>query len=317
MISLPWLSTIILFFFQLHYTAGQSLNMSSDALARSVQTTGYLTVPGASLYYETYGTGPLLLFISGANGDADIWRPLAQTLSSATPYTVAIYDRRGFSRSYLSSTAAQNYTDRLSVDVNDVKRLTDHLSPKEPATVLGTSSGAIVALQFLLTHPDNLKTLIAHEPPALSILPDADALQAAQRAVYATYRAVGVPASMLQFAYLQDPTFTPTPGGNAGFVIDTRRSPFSSGNLQYWFEREFLQYPLQEFDVEEFKHFKEKLVLANGNKTNVRGSQYRANLVIGEQVGLEVRYLAGEHVGYSGDTTGEFAKDLMGVLEGR
>lgn len=313
MAILSWLCLSFLLSFQVF---SQSLNLSSEALARSKQTTGYLIAPGASLYYETYGSGPLLVFISGANGDADLWRPIAQTISSTSNYTVAIYDRRGFSRSYLSSTAAQNYTHRLHVDVNDTRLIIDHLSPNTPASVLGTSSGAIVALQLLLTYPASLKTLIAHEPPALTLLPDSAALIVAQNAVYATYRAAGVPPAMLQFAYLQDPTFTPTPSGAAGFNIDMRSSAFSSGNLQYWFEREFLQYPLQDFDVDEFARggVREKLVLANGKATNVQGSQYRANLVLGEKVGLDVRVLAGEHVGYSGATMGEFADDLLGVL---
>jgi len=315
MAILSWLSVSLLFSSVL--AQAPSLNLSPAALARSKQTTGYLTAPGASLYYETYGSGPLLLFISGANGDADIWRPIAQTISSSANYTVAIYDRRGFSRSYLSSTAAQNYTHRLGVDVNDTQLLLNHLSPLEPATVLGTSSGAIVALKLLLTYPKSLKTLIAHEPPALTLLPDATALIAAQQSVYNTYRLAGVPPAILQFAYLQDPSFTPTPGGNAGFTIDTRTSPFIAGNLMYWFEREFMQYPTQKFDAASFLGVNGKLVLANGKGTNVEGSQYRANVVLGEKLGLEVELLAGEHVGYSGDTMGEFATDLLKVLAGR
>lgn len=52
----------------------------------------YLEVPGASLYYETVGNGPLLLTISGANGDAEVWRPLADCLKDN--FTVVIYDRQ-------------------------------------------------------------------------------------------------------------------------------------------------------------------------------------------------------------------------------
>lgn len=106
-------------YFLLPLASSQVMNLSTEAIARSRQTTGYLAIPGASLYYETYGLGPLFLFISGANGDANTWRPIAQAISASSNYTVAIYDRRGFSRSYLSSTAAQDYQNRLRVDVND------------------------------------------------------------------------------------------------------------------------------------------------------------------------------------------------------
>ena len=54
-------------------------------------------VPGAQLYYETRGSGPLMLMIPGANGDADAFGMVADRL--AARHTVVTYDRRGFSRS--------------------------------------------------------------------------------------------------------------------------------------------------------------------------------------------------------------------------
>ncbi|KAH7061976.1 Alpha/Beta hydrolase protein [Paraphoma chrysanthemicola] len=303
--------------FQVPFMTCQALPNHNVSATPPKEQTGYLTVPAASIYYETYGSGPLLLFISGANGDADIWRPLARTLSSTTNHTIVIYDRRGFSRSYLSSTLPQNYTNRLAVDVNDTRLLIQHLSPAQPVTVLGTSSGAIVALQLLLTFPDTLKTLIAHEPPALTLLPDNATLIAAQKAVYATYRITGIPLAMVQFALLQDMSFTASPTGNPGFTLDGRTSPHVTGNLAYWFEREFLQYPLHEFTAEMFKDVKGKLVLANGKATNPAGSQYRANAVLAKELGLDVDMVAGDHVGYAGSAVGDFARDLLGVLERR
>ncbi|WP_328747253.1 alpha/beta hydrolase [Streptomyces sp. NBC_00285] len=52
-----------------------------------------LEVPGARLYYETRGRGPLMLMIPGANGDADAFGMVAEHL--AAHYTVVVYDRRG------------------------------------------------------------------------------------------------------------------------------------------------------------------------------------------------------------------------------
>ncbi|MEU7859349.1 alpha/beta fold hydrolase [Nonomuraea sp. NPDC049141] len=54
-------------------------------------------VPGAGLYYETYGNGPLLIMIPGASGTADSFRMVAEHL--AAHHTTLIYNRRGFSRS--------------------------------------------------------------------------------------------------------------------------------------------------------------------------------------------------------------------------
>jgi pimeloyl-ACP methyl ester carboxylesterase len=56
-----------------------------------------LEVPGAILHYETQGSGPVLVLVPGANGEAGIFKPLADALQDA--FTVVRYDRRGFSDS--------------------------------------------------------------------------------------------------------------------------------------------------------------------------------------------------------------------------
>jgi hypothetical protein len=58
-----------------------------------------LKVPGAQLYYEVSGDGPLLILIPGAAGTGEVFRPLTGPL--AERYQVVTYDRRGFSRSEL------------------------------------------------------------------------------------------------------------------------------------------------------------------------------------------------------------------------
>ena len=56
-----------------------------------------LKVPGATIYYETRGAGPLLLIIPGGPQDAGVFVDLATHL--ADRYTVVAYDPRGNSRS--------------------------------------------------------------------------------------------------------------------------------------------------------------------------------------------------------------------------
>ena len=83
-----------------------------------------LDVPGAVLHYETQGSGPVLVLVPGANGEAGIFKPLADALQDA--FTVVRYDRRGFSDSRL--TAAQEEGDRrLAADGDDVASLLTHL----------------------------------------------------------------------------------------------------------------------------------------------------------------------------------------------
>jgi dienelactone hydrolase len=125
-----------------------------------------LEMPGARLYYETHGSGPLLVMIPGAGGAADVFRMVTEHL--AAHYTVVIYDRRGFSRSRLDG--PQDYDRRLETDADDVRRLVDHLGDG-PAIVFGASSGAIVALALLTHHPSVVRTLVPfratrHEIPA-------------------------------------------------------------------------------------------------------------------------------------------------------
>ncbi|KAF2788557.1 acetyltransferase/esterase, partial [Melanomma pulvis-pyrius CBS 109.77] len=266
-----------------------------------------LPVPGASLYYETYGTGPLLLFISGGNGNADIWRPIASVLQAN--FTVAIYDRRGYSRSYLSATQPQDYANRLAVDVEDARLLIDHLS-KGPATVLGTSSGAIVALELLLRHPTHLRTLIPHEPPAIMILPDKDNLTAVQHNIYDTYRKSGIPPAMIKFAAAYKALDTLGPFLSS---MDAKNGPFVNGNTLIWLERELLPYPLHDFNLTAMGQHKELLLLANGEGSDPTALQRRANDKLAETFGLEVVLFPGAHTGYQTDPLA-FATTLVTAL---
>ena len=83
-------------------------------------------VPGAQLYYEVTGSGPLLILIPGARGEGEIFRQVARKLASQ--YQVVTYDRRGFSRSQLDG--SQDYAHRLDTDADDVRRLIEHLDRK-------------------------------------------------------------------------------------------------------------------------------------------------------------------------------------------
>jgi pimeloyl-ACP methyl ester carboxylesterase len=101
-----------------------------------------LPVPGADLYYDTVGGGPLLVMMSGASGTAESFRRAADQL--ARSYTVAIYDRRGFSRSRLDG--PQDFEHRLDNDADDLRQLAEHLSD-EPVTIVGVSTGATPGTQ--------------------------------------------------------------------------------------------------------------------------------------------------------------------------
>ncbi|MBO1627457.1 alpha/beta fold hydrolase [Bacillus arachidis] len=130
----------------------------------TVVKNGTLQVPGASLYYEIRGKGPVLLMIHGGGGDADKFLKVANHL--ADWYTVVTYDRRGHSHSKLT-----NQTEDYCVETHsdDAHRLLTKLTD-EPAYVFGSSSGAVIGLDLCIRHPRQIKLLIPHEPVLLQIL---------------------------------------------------------------------------------------------------------------------------------------------------
>lgn len=128
-------------------------------------TSGILDVPGAHLYYEVRGSGPVLALVA-APMDAMAFAPLADLL--ADEYTVLTTDPRGINRSTVDD-PDQDSTPELRAD--DVKRLLAHVDA-DSATVFGSSGGAVTALALAQGSPGPVLTVIAHEPPLLELLPD-------------------------------------------------------------------------------------------------------------------------------------------------
>src|SRR5690349_16890977 len=133
--------------------------------------TSALKVPGASLYYEVRGTGPVLLLICGGVYDAAGYAALAQQLQDR--YTVVTYDRRGNSRSPLDGPPEPQ---RIDVHADDAHRLLSEMgiAAGRPAFVFGNSSGAMIGLELVARHPEQVRVLVAHEPPIFELLPDRD-----------------------------------------------------------------------------------------------------------------------------------------------
>ena len=105
-----------------------------------------LVVDDAELYYEVRGTGPLVVLV-GAPMDADSFAPLADLL--ADDYTVLTTDPRGVNRSPLRDGGTSTPEQRA----DDLARLIRHVDAG-PATVLGSSGGAVTVLALAQRHPD-------------------------------------------------------------------------------------------------------------------------------------------------------------------
>ncbi|HEY2734591.1 MAG TPA: alpha/beta hydrolase [Polyangiales bacterium] len=264
-----------------------------------------LQVPGARIAYEVRGDGPLLVLIAGANGDATIFEPLAEQL--AAHFRVSTYDRRGFSRSRLDG--AQAYEHRLRTDADDVRRVIQALGD-EPAIVFGSSSGAIVALRTLIDHPAWVKTLIAHEPPLVSLLPDAPTWHAFFDSLYQIYLESGIEAALQRFARTIIGDYDRRALMQAP---EPANREVERANRTYWFEHELRQYPCSALDLETLGVFRDRLLLACGRESREQMT-YRPNALIAERLGIELLELPGGHVGYATDRVA-FAKELSAALQ--
>jgi pimeloyl-ACP methyl ester carboxylesterase len=168
-------------------------------------------VPGARLYYETQGHGPLLLLI-GSPMDSTGFAALGAAM--AGDYTVVTYDPRGLGHSTREK-ADEDITPELQAD--DVHRLIKTLGGG-PVDFFGSSGGAVVGLALIAAHPNDVRTFVGHEPPIIELLPDKDEQRRAIQDIYDTYRTEGSRSAMFKFmkhiGVLGDggaPAWEPTP----------------------------------------------------------------------------------------------------------
>lgn len=157
-----------------------------------------LDVPDATLTYDVRrndsSTEPILLLFGSPMGAAGF-----ATLSTHfTDRTVVTYDPRGSERSVRTDRATQNTPDEHA---DDLHRLISALDAG-PVDIFASSGGAVNALALVGKHPEQVRTLVAHEPPAAAELPDRDAALAAARTIHETYMRSGFGAGMALFMTL-------------------------------------------------------------------------------------------------------------------
>lgn len=155
-------------------------------------TTHRLDVPGATLHYEVRGSGPVLMLM-GAPMGAAAFAPLADAL--ADDFTVVTHDPRGISDSRLVD-PEQDSTPQHRAD--DAAAVLDALGAAS-ADGFGSSGGAVTGLALVSRHPGRLRTLVAHEPPVLRLLPDADRRLAEVDDIVATFHRDGLEAAWAKF----------------------------------------------------------------------------------------------------------------------
>jgi pimeloyl-ACP methyl ester carboxylesterase len=155
-------------------------------------TTHYLDVPGASIYYEVRGSGPLLALIGAPMGSSG-FAALADLMASQ--YTVLTYDPRGSEHSTVTDRTEITTPELLAEDVYQVL---DSVSD-EPAAIVGSSGGAVTGLALVTAQPERVSVLVAHEPPLVTLLSNAEEELAEVQEIYQTYLRAGSEAAMRRF----------------------------------------------------------------------------------------------------------------------
>ncbi|KAB2387995.1 alpha/beta fold hydrolase [Actinomadura montaniterrae] len=156
-----------------------------------------LETPEADLFYDVRGPLPPSdgrppLVMIGQPMDAGGFADLA---SHFPERTVVTYDPRGLGR----STRKDGRTDHdPETQAGDVHALIKALGAG-PVEMFASSGGAVTALALVAAHPDDVATLVAHEPPLLPLLPDAAAAERARAAIRDVYEAKGAGAGMAAF----------------------------------------------------------------------------------------------------------------------
>jgi pimeloyl-ACP methyl ester carboxylesterase len=270
-----------------------------------------LSIPGARLHYEVRGTadfaarrgGPLLLVIGSPMASTE-FAPLAEALASDR--TVVTYDPRGIAGSTIND-PEQDSTPDLRAD--DVAAILDDLGA-ESADVFGSSGGAVTGLALVVRHPGRVRTLIAHEPPLLELLPDAAQHRANTQDIIDTFRTDGMQVAWFKFM------------ANAGFDMsvpegaepptppepseDERREAARFFNHELWHTTSYIP------DIDALKAGPTRVVVGIGADSG-KLLTYRTSAALAELLGSAPVSFPGDHGGFMGAPM-EFADTLRHVL---
>jgi pimeloyl-ACP methyl ester carboxylesterase len=181
---------------------------------------------GVELYVaEPVGHGEPLVIVHGSWTDHTAFEAVVEPLASS--FTVIRYDRRGHSRSQYGGPAPRR---REEDDLAELIELLD----LGPAHLLGTSYGALIALGLATRRPDLVRSVLAHEPPVLGLVPDPDteALLASVQDQLASGDLAGGTRRFFEQAVLGPGAWELLPEGlrhaaigNAQTFIDLRKDP--------------------------------------------------------------------------------------------
>ena len=284
-------------------------------------TTKTLRFADADIVYDVRGQLPSAdgrppLLMIGQPMDASGFATLASYFPDRT---VVTYDPRGLGRSIRHD----GRVDHTPTDqAEDLHALIQSLAAG-PVDVFASSGGAVTSLALTAAYPDDVATLVAHEPPLIHVLPDAQAAERALRGVREAYQAGGSNAGMAAFiamtswrgeftqAYFDQPPADPAafgmPSHDDGSRDDPLLSDRSSAVTGY------------QLDLEALGAAPTRIVIAVGEES-VAVFTGRTSLATARLLGQEPTVFPSHHGGFVGGDSGyagkpeEFALRLRDVL---
>jgi pimeloyl-ACP methyl ester carboxylesterase len=267
-----------------------------------------LKVPGANLYYEVRGSGPVLLMMPGGPADAGAFRRIAGYLES--DYTVVTYDPRGLSHSTLD--APVNDERIVQIFADDAHRLLSATS-KEPAFVFASSGGATISLELAARHPEQVRTLVAHEPPSPVLLPDPARARADMEEIVQTYESAGIGPAMQKFMVQTRIRSGPPPPPPGEPTPEMREAMAQmQRNMDFWLGHSFRAVGEYEPDFDALKSGSTRIVPGVGDES--RGElAHEGGLGLAKRLGTEAVAFPGAHGGFDSNAP-EFAAKLREVL---
>jgi pimeloyl-ACP methyl ester carboxylesterase len=284
-------------------------------------TTHTLDAPGAVLHYDIRGSDasphPVLLLIGSPMGASGF----ASLVGHFTDRTVVTYDPRGADRSKRTDGALKSTTAEHADDLHRVISALD----AGPVDIFASSGGAVNALALVATHPGQVRTLVAHEPPSVHVLADREPALAACEGIRETYYRDGFGPAMAKFIALvshEGPIpagFADQPGPDpATFGLPaeddgSRDNPLVGLNMP--------ETPAYEHDFGALRAAPVRIVVGVGEES-AEFLAGRAGIAVAERLGMAPVTFPGGHDGFLGGEYGgmgkpeAFAATLHKVLAG-
>jgi pimeloyl-ACP methyl ester carboxylesterase len=269
--------------------------------------TDTLPAPGAVLHYDVRSADssihPALLIIGSPMGAAGF----VTLAGHFADRTVVTYDPRGSGRSQRTDGALETTADEHADDLHWLISAVDAGS----VDIFASSGGAVNALALVARHPEQVRTLVAHEPPAFSALPDRDTVLAACVDIHETYLRLGFGPAMAKFIALvtqqgpipADYADRPAPDP-AAFGLPTeddgsRNDPLVGQNM--------ISCPHYEHDFGALRAASTRIVVGVGEESGptVTG---RSSVAVAERLGPAPVTFPGGHDGFLGGEYGGMGK---------